>query len=462
MALLIAAPCSGSGKTLLSLLLASAARRAGQAPQLFKVGPDYLDPQLLSHASGRPCRNLDLLLAGPEAVRRSFLHWAALAPLTLVEGVMGLFDGLGAGQEGSSAAVARLLDLPVVLVVEASRQGASLAALVRGFRDHDPGLRLAGVVLNGVSSPRHRQLLTEVLASTGIPLLGVLPRDPLLELPSRHLGLLPPHELPDLEARWQALADRAASWLELERLLGLMAPPPGAGQAPSPFAAAGDWPLPVGIRPPRFALAQDAALHFCYPEQREWLEQLGCEVVPWSPLADRPLPPGCDALVLPGGYPELHAASLAGCGASLEAIRRHGAAGRPLYAECGGMLLLGQRLHDVAGIGHPMAGVLPFSARRGDLQLGYRQATALDDGLVSRRGERLWGHEFHRWQLCREGDPAPWRLEGWGVVSRVEGWTTTTLHASWLHLHWGGCPSIPRRLRDATLAAAPQPSGKPS
>lgn len=460
MALLIAAPCSGSGKTLLSLLLASAARRAGQAPQLFKVGPDYLDPQLLSHASGRPCRNLDLLLAGPETVRRSFLHWAGQAPLTLVEGVMGLFDGMGAGQEGSSAAVARLLNLPVVMVVEASRQGASLAALVQGFRDHDPALRLAGVVLNGVSSPRHRQLLTEVLAPTGVPLLGVLPRDPLLELPSRHLGLLPPHELPDLDGRWQALAERAGHWLQLDRLLALMAPPPGAGEGPSPFAAAADWPLPAGVRPPRIAVAQDAALHFCYPEQREWLEQLGCEVLSWSPLADRPLPPGSDALVLPGGYPELQAASLAACGASLKAIRRHVAAGLPLYAECGGMLLLGQRLHDVTGVGHALAGVLPFSARRADLQLGYRQATALEDGLVCRRGERLWGHEFHRWQLDREGNPAPWQLEGWGVVSRVEGWTTTTLHASWLHLHWGGCPSIPRRLRDATLAAAARPSGK--
>ena len=462
MALLIAAPCSGSGKTLLSLLLTAAARRAGQAPQLFKVGPDYLDPQLLSHASGRPCRNLDLLLAGPEAVRRSFLHWAALAPLTLVEGVMGLFDGLGSGQEGSSAAVARLLDLPVVLVVEASRQGASLAALVQGFRDHDPAVRLVGVVLNGVSSARHRQLLSEVLSTTGVPLLGVLPRDPLLELPSRHLGLLPPHELPDLDARLRGLADRAGDWLHLDRLLAWMAPPPGAGQGPSPFAAAAEWPLPGGIRPPRIALARDAALHFCYPEQREWLEQLGCEVLIWSPLSDQPLPQGTEALVLPGGYPELHAASLAGCGASLEAIRRHGAAGLPLYAECGGMLLLGQRLHDVTGVGHQLAGVLPFSARRAELQLGYRQTTGLVDGLVSRRGERLWGHEFHRWQLSREGNPAPWRLEGWGVVSRVEGWTTTTLHVSWLHLHWGGCPSIPRRLRDATLAAAARPSGKPN
>lgn len=460
MALLIAAPSSGSGKTLLSLLLTAAARRAGQTPQLFKVGPDYLDPQLLAHASGRPCRNLDLRLMGSEAVRHTFLHWAAQAPLTLVEGVMGLFDGVGASQEGSSAAVARLLDLPVVLVVEASRQGASLAALVQGFRDHDPRLRLAGVVLNGVSSPRHRQLLNDVLAGIGMPLLGVLPKDPLLELPSRHLGLLPPHELPDLDARWQALAERASQWLQLERLLGLMAPPAGAGQGPSPFAAADGWGLPAGQRPPRVAVAQDAALHFCYPEQCEWLERLGCDVLPWSPLADGPLPADTDALVLPGGYPELHAASLAGCQASLEAIRRHGAAGRPIYAECGGMLLLGQRLHDGAGSDHPMAGLLPFGARRGELQLGYRQATALADGLVGRRGEQVWGHEFHRWQLDREGHPPAWQLEGWGVVSRVEGWMTTTLHASWLHLHWGGCPSIPRRLRDATLACAAQPSGK--
>ena len=197
MSLLIAAPCSGSGKTLVSLLLASVARQRGQGLQSFKVGPDYLDPQLLGRASGRPCRNLDLLLCGEEWVQRSYHWWSRQQPLTLVEGVMGLYDGLGPSPEGSSAAVAKALRLPVLLVVEASRQAGSLAALVRGFRDHDSALQLAGVVLNGVSTERHQQLLRESLAAIDMPLLGVLPRHLALELPSRHLGLVPPQELPD-------------------------------------------------------------------------------------------------------------------------------------------------------------------------------------------------------------------------------------------------------------------------
>ena len=230
MTLLIAAPCSGSGKTLVSLLLAAVARKRAQGLQSFKVGPDYLDPQLLGRASGRPCRNLDLLLCSEEWVQRSYRWWSQQQPLALVEGVMGLFDGLGASSKGSSAAVAKTLQLPVLLVVEASRQAGSLAALVRGFRDHDSELQLAGVVLNGVSTDRHQQLLRESLEGIGMPLLGVLPRHPALELPSRHLGLIPPQELPDWNERLEQLAELAPQWLELEQLMPLLHAGNSAGQ----------------------------------------------------------------------------------------------------------------------------------------------------------------------------------------------------------------------------------------
>ncbi len=239
MACLIAAPCSGSGKTLLSLAISALLRRSGASVQVFKVGPDYLDPQLLGRVSGRPCRNLDRLLCGEEWLQRAFHWWGGQADHCLVEGVMGLFDGRGPSADGSSAEVATLLGLPVVLVVEASRQAGSLAALVRGFRDHQPGLELAGVVLNGVSTERHRALLSEALASIAMPLLGVLPRHPDLSLPSRHLGLLPPDELQGFQARseeWAALAERN---LDLERLLPLLAPPPpltiGEGRTRDPI-----------------------------------------------------------------------------------------------------------------------------------------------------------------------------------------------------------------------------------
>jgi cobyrinic acid a,c-diamide synthase len=478
MACLIAAPTSGSGKTLLSLALAALARRRGESIQTFKVGPDYLDPQLLSRVSGRSCRNLDPLLCGEEWVRRSFEGYGSRAQLALVEGVMGLFDGRGPSSAGSSAAVAVQLELPVVLVVEASRQAGSVAALVRGFRDHDRAVQLAGVVLNGVSTQRHQALLAEALAAIGMPLLGVLPRHGSLSLPSRHLGLLPAHELLDLDQRLEGWAALAEQHLDLERLWPLLAAPspPLAGTddpirwclaqasqggelasaALEPAPRAAPQGTPDGSEPVPVAIASDAAFHFRYPEAAELLEALGLEVHPWQPLADEPLPRGTRTLILPGGYPELHAAELAACRRSLGALAAAAAAGLPIYAECGGLLLLGSHLEDPAGVGHAMAGVLPFSARRGALDLGYRQATPLRDGLVVRRGESLSGHEFHRWELrgSAAGEHALWELEGWGSPRRAEGWSTPRLHASWLHLHWAGCPAIPARLAAAALGAS--------
>ncbi|MBV2351688.1 cobyrinate a,c-diamide synthase [Synechococcus sp. HK05] len=452
---LIAAPASGSGKTLVSLALTALARRRGQSIQTFKVGPDYLDPQLLSATSGRPCRNLDPLLCGEAWVQQSFQQHGSAAELSLVEGVMGLFDGRGPSSEGSSAHVAQLLDLPVVLVVEASRQAGSVAALVRGFRDHQPQLQLAGVVLNGVGSARHQALLAEALASIAMPLLGALPRHESLELPSRHLGLLPAHELADLEERSGAWADLAERHLQLEQIWPLLqAPKPKPGQA---AAATSTQPTSAPREPVRIAIASDAAFHFRYPEANELLVQQGVEVLSWSPLADQPLPKGCQGLVLPGGYPELHAAQLAASQRSLQELRRAHQQGLPIYAECGGLLLLGQHLHDKTGVSHTMAGLLPFRAERGSLSLGYRSATALGTGLVLQRGDQLCGHEFHRWQLSCSADSTDqlWQLEGWGCPARPEGWNRSNLHASWLHLHWGGCSFIPQRLAAAARRTSP-------
>jgi cobyrinic acid a,c-diamide synthase len=459
---LIAAPTSGSGKTLVSLALTALARRRGCSIQTFKVGPDYLDPQLLAAASGRPCRNLDPLLCGEAWVQRSFQQHGSAAELSLVEGVMGLFDGRGPSSDGSSAHVAQLLQLPVVLVVEASRQAGSVAALVRGFRDHQPQLQLAGVVLNGVGSERHHALLRDALAAIAMPLLGALPRHDSLELPSRHLGLLPAHELADLQQRLGAWADLAERHLNLEALWPLLSAPAAAAQPPDHDDPSGDAPRAEAEidAPVTVAIASDAAFHFRYPEATELLEQQGLTVQNWSPLADEPLPPHCRALVLPGGYPELHAAQLAESRRSLQALHQAHAHGLPIYAECGGLLLLGQRLSDGNGQAHAMAGVLPFSAERGGLSLGYRDATALQDGLVLRRGERLCGHEFHRWQLQQEAVATAeqlWQLEGWGSPARPEGWSRSQLHASWLHLHWGGCPAVPQRLAAAARRYTPPP-----
>ncbi|MCP9774213.1 cobyrinate a,c-diamide synthase [Cyanobium sp. WAJ14-Wanaka] len=472
MACLIAAPSSGSGKTLLSLSLAALCRKRGLGLQTFKVGPDYLDPQLLSQVSGRPCRNLDTLLCPEEWVQRSF-HWhSSQADLTLVEGVMGLFDGRGPSSEGSSAAIADLLQLPVVLVVEASRQAGSLAALVRGFRDHGPPqVALAGVVLNRVGSERHQALLSEALQAIEVPLLGVLPHHLSLALPSRHLGLLPPGELADLAERQEQWASLAEQHLDLEALLPLMAPAAARHpEHPISWCLSGLQPDPTlstgSPTQSTLAIASDSAFHFRYPEAGELLEALGVEPIAWSPLADEPLPPGCQGVLLPGGYPELHAPQLAASRRSLKDLARAVRMGLPVLAECGGLLLLGQGLEDPDGTLHPMAGVLPFQAKKGALSLGYRQASADADGLVVRRGEQFVGHEFHRWQLAPVAKPIDavanfeelWQLEGWGCSPRREGWTAPNVHASWLHLHWAGCPVIPSRLAAASRRCATLPT----
>ena len=469
MSCLIAAPCSGSGKTLLTLSLAALARERGATVQTFKVGPDYLDAQLLTRVAGRACRNLDLMLCGEDWVRHSF-HWhARQVDCVLVEGVMGLFDGRGPSSQGSSAHVAHLLDLPVVLVVEASRQAGSLAALVRGFRDHGPpSVNLAGVVLNRVASPRHRALLAEALAAIEVPLLGVLPPHPAMDLPSRHLGLLPPHEVADLSVRQSEWSRLAKGHLNLELLWPLLVPQQGGGRALlDPMSAVleqaqeAEGPLAKRSGCGPVLLARDAAFHFTYPETTELLQALDLEVQPWSPIADEPLPADTEAVVLPGGYPELHAPALADARRSRTSLFAAARRGVPIVAECGGLLVLGESLVDSGGTAWPMAGVLPFEARQGALSLGYRQAQARLDGLLVRRGETYGGHEFHRWQLLPSTElpsqGAMWQLDGWGIDRSLEGWTTPTLHASWLHLHWAGVPTIPLRLAAAIAGAGRRP-----
>ena len=458
MACVIAAPASGSGKTLLTLCLIAWARHQGKSIQPFKVGPDYLDPQLLSLSADRVCRNLDLSLCGKEWVDLSFRGFGGRCDMAVVEGVMGLFDGIGASSEGSTAAVARHLNLPVVLVVDAGRQARSLAAVVRGFQSLEPRVNLAGVVLNRVSSQRHRELLESVLDEINVPCLGSLPKDASLSLPSRHLGLAPAHELGPMQERIGRWAALASSHLNLQRFEPLLRAP-AAGSDPIQTVLAPVLEQQPKRTPMPVAVAQDEAFHFRYPEMQECLEAMAMPVIPWSPLADEPPPPQALGLVLPGGFPELHAESLSQCQRSLSALQQW-IAQKPLYAECGGMLMLGESLSDAEGTHHPMAGVLPFRAERGALQVGYRTLSAAHDGLILRAGESLKGHEFHRWQLSKEsgdflGKAKPlWQVDGWKISRRNEGWSLPTLHASWVHLHWAGSSTTSCRWRAALETAA--------
>ncbi len=460
MACVIAAPKSGSGKTLLSLTLASWARLRGLNLQPFKVGPDYLDQQLLTAIASRPCRNLDLILSGPEWVNKSFHGFAGSADLALIEGVMGLFDGIGSTQKGSTADIARHLGLPVVLVIDACGQAGSIAALAGGFRNHDPKINIAGVVLNRIKTKRHQDLLTEALSDIGIKVLGCLPEDPQLKLPSRHLGLVPAHEIANLNLRLEAWAEIAESNLNLEILKKLLSAPksiqdPIKSLLNNQTKGSSKKLLPV-------AIAQDEAFHFHYSETKDYLEALGMPIIPWKPLHDEPLPQKAKGIILPGGFPEQFAEQISNCSRSIRDLRESYGK-RPIYAECGGMLLLGQTLTDLEGVKHEMAGLLPFNAQKGNLQVGYRRIKGTKNSLLVRKGDQLTGHEFHYWDFSipknSKNDSlihsntgitsSPWKIKGWRTNSREEGWSNNLFHASWIHLHWASCVQIIHRWRTA-------------
>jgi len=429
MALAIAAERSGSGKTTVTMaLLAYLARRERVQP--FKVGPDYIDPMFHSAIAGRPCRTLDPVLASEVYVRACFARHCAGAERALIEGVMGLFDGVevaGVPDFASTAHVARLLQVPVLLVLDARRLSGSVAAIAYGFASFDPRLEIAGVVLNNVGSARHRELLQGAIARLGLPVLGAIPRDNNIELPGRHLGLVPTEELADFARRVDRLATRAGEWFDWERLLPLLAAPQ------TPLPAPSYEPIPV-----RIGVARDRAFSFYYADNLDVLRACGAELVFWSPLGDRAVP-DVDGLYFGGGFPEVFAAELAANCSGRESMRSAIAGGMPTYAECGGLMALARELVDCQGDRWPGVGVLPGTATMTErLTLGYREAIALRDSSFVRRGETVWGHEFHRSTVTSPPQPI-YRTRGLSPTAepRAEGWHVARLHASYVHLHWG-------------------------
>ncbi|MEU4836487.1 cobyrinate a,c-diamide synthase [Streptosporangium sp. NPDC023615] len=425
--LVIAAPSSGAGKTTVATGLMAAFARRGTRVSPHKVGPDYIDPGYHALATGRPGRNLDPWLVGEELVAPLFLHGAAGADLAIVEGVMGLYDGAGSGEFSSTAHVARLLDAPVVLVVDAARQSRSVAALVHGFASYDTRIRLGGVILNRIGSERHERVCREALAESGVPVLGAIRRSDAVATPSRHLGLVPAAERRTQAVRaMDAVADLVAASCDLEGLLRL------ARTAP-PQAAAPWSPGPPVPAVTRIAVAGGQAFTFGYTEQAELLAAAGAEIVPLDPLADEALPEGTRGIVIGGGFPEVYAAELS----ANEPLReRVGAFDGPISAECAGLLYLSRRLD-----GRPMCGVLDVEARMtGTLTLGYRDAVAVRDSALTRNGERYRGHEFHRTVI----EPAPDRpLFRWR--DGADGFADDRVTASYLHLHWAGSPALASR-----------------
>ncbi len=438
MTILIAAPASGSGKTTVTLAMLAYLRKRGLRVRSFKVGPDYIDPLFHSAVTGQPCLNLDPFLTDEDYVRRSYAHYLQGQQAAIVEGVMGLFDGrAGEADFASSAHVARLLDIPVVLVIDASRVGYSLAAWLYGFTHFDPRLRIAGVILNRVGTERHARILTEAAASQNLPVLGTLPRTEAITLPDRHLGLVPVEELPEFEQIRSRLISLAETCFDWEALLPLITPPPTTA---SPL-----WAIAQGP-PVRIAIARDRAFSFYYQDNLDLLAALGAELVYFSPLANEW--PDCHGYVLGGGFPEVFAAQLSGCSQFWAGLRRSVEQHHPIYAECGGLMVLTRSIKTRDGQCLPMAGILEADCHMAERSvLGYRNATALKDSCALRSGEQIRGHEFHRSRLSLPVAPLLRFEEG-----ESEGWSLKNLHASYLHLHWGAQTQIARQFVARCLA----------
>jgi len=397
---MIAAPRSGSGKTVLTLGLLRALKNRGVAVVGLKSGPDYIDPAFLAAASGAPSVNLDTFAMPPELVRSLAMRAARGRDLVLCEASMGLFDGVPAprGRSGASADVARLLGLPVVLALDVSGQAQSAAAIAKGFMTYDPGVRIAGVVLNRVGSPRHRKLAGEAIEALGLPIFGSIPKLDDFALPERHLGLVQAEEIPKLEAILESIAARVAEHVDIDALLGLAAPLAPANETAEALAPPGQT----------IALARDAAFSFVYPHLVDGWRAQGATIVPFSPLEDEAPPADCDTCWLPGGYPELHAGKLAAATNFLEGLRAF-ARDKFVHGECGGYMVLGEALIDAAGVTHPMAGLLPLttSFAKRKMTLGYREAVLADDCALGKKGARLRGHEFHYATIAHSGECAP-------------------------------------------------------
>ncbi len=445
--LVVAGTASGSGKTTVTTALVLLLAARGLRVQPFKCGPDYIDPGYLSRAAGRPCRNLDSWML-PEDVMREVLHHAtATADIAVIEGVMGLYDGRRGPDPnmtaaGSTAEIAKALDAPVLLVVDAAKMSASAAAMVIGYRDFDPGVRLAGVIANNIGSPNHLRGVREAIeARSGLPLVGYLPKNVDLSLPERHLGLVPAVERANLEIYFERLRQQAAETFDLDAITGLL---DNSSLRPPvrPVGLFSENPVETRVK---IAVARDDAFNFYYQDNLDMLTARGAQITPVSPLNDTGLPPETDGIYLGGGFPEVFAETLSANTAFREDLLNRAEAGMPVYAECGGLLYLCRSITGFDGIVHPMVGSIPAAAVMASKRrrLGYAEAEAAADSILLRRGETVRGHLFHWSDVGLPPERAAYRLTdpdaaAEGFIGGPDG----NILASYLHLHFGTRPSI--------------------
>ncbi len=451
--LVVAAPASGSGKTMVSCALLRAFSRRSLDPCAFKCGPDYIDPMFHRAVLGVESHNLDLFLCRPERMRALYARACRGRGAAVVEGVMGLYDGLGGVTDAASTwRIADELDLPVLLVLPARGASLTLAAQINGLRDFRAPKRVAGVILNEC-----RRALCDTLApvlekETGIPVLGCLPRLDAARVESRHLGLLTAREVEDLSARLDALADALEENVDMERLLAVFSAdaPEGRFNEPAVDEAAAKKSAAPRCR---IAVARDEAFCFAYAETLQILERSGAEITFFSPLRDASLPEGAGGLYLTGGYPELYAATLAENASMRRAVAEAVRGGMPTVAECGGFLYLGAALASPEGERFPMVGVLPGeSAEAGKLvRFGYAALRAEADSLLFRAGEEVPVHEFHRWDSTENGAAFSLVKPVTGKAWR-EGFASDTLYAAFPHLYMEGSPALAERFVAAAEA----------
>jgi|DewCreStandDraft_5_1066085.scaffolds.fasta_scaffold02432_2 cobyrinic acid a,c-diamide synthase len=450
--LVIAAPHSGSGKsTIASGLMAALAQT--HTVQGFKVGPDYIDPGYHTLAAGRVSRNLDAWMTPHDEVRRIFARAAQDADIAIIEGVMGLFDGVdGCSEAGSTAEVAKLLDAPVLLVIDVGKMARSAGAIALGCAMFEPRLRLAGVICNTVASENHARWVTQAIEGVGLPVLGCLPRMPALKTPERHLGLhMAMERVEAATAFLRSAADAVRQHIDLGRLWEIAREAPALTIPEEPTHDASSHRV-------RIAVARDAAFCFYYEDNFDHLRAAGAELLFFSPLHDAALPEGVHGLYLGGGYPELYAEQLAANRSMMHSLRSAIDAGLPTYAECGGLMALTQSITDQEGRAHPMLGVAPGRAvMAGRLTLGYREVTAVRDSLLLRAGESVRGHEFHYsdWIERPDDPPAAYAIQtrkAEGV--RLEGFAQGNVLASYVHLHFGAMPQMAQRFVQACVEYA--------
>ncbi len=441
---LIAGAASGSGKTTVSLGLMAALQGRGLMVQPFKAGPDFIDASHHAQVCHVPPRNLDTWMCDDDLVQHVFQSAARAADISVIEGVMGLYDGFGPREDrGSTAYLAKLLRSPVILVIDAARTSSSAAAIALGFREYDRGVNLAGVVLNNVGSEGHYEWLRDSVEGIGIACLGYLRHKPEMSIPERHLGLVPSFERAPAREFQDELLRQIESGVGIDRIIRI------ARSAPS----LPDTNLSFPRRPKRVtvAVARDRAFNFYYHEHLSLLTGLGAELVYFSPLEDSTLPEA-DALYIGGGFPEVFGRELGENRGMLKSIQRSAKRGLPIYGECGGLMYLCREIVDFEGRRHQMVGLVPASAVMSDrLSLGYIEVEALCDSLICRQGERLKAQTFHR-SLLEDDDFQPCYRIRHSNGEALDGYSTENVLASYVHAYFPNTPSLASRLIDKALA----------